>query len=63
VNRDEWVVKLPPGYTTWVAVPGIIPSVGPTAYVFPLSHTAETVRWVGVAITEVIFQPKVMHMG
>ena len=47
-------------HTTWVAVPGIIPSVGPTAYVFPLSHTAETVRWVGVAITEVMFQPKVM---
>jgi len=36
-----------------------MPSVGPTGYVFPLSQTAETVKWVGVAMTDVIFQPKV----
>jgi len=47
-------------HTTSVAVPGMMPSVGPTGYVFPLSHTAETVRCVGVASTPVKFQPNVM---
>jgi len=37
-----------------------MPSVGPTGYVLPFSHTAETVKWVGVTMREVIFQPKVM---
>ena len=27
---------------------------------FPFSHTAETVRWVGVTRTEVMFHAKVM---
>lgn len=43
-----------------VAVPGIIPSVGPTGYVFPLSQTAETVRCVGVERRLVKFQAKVI---
>lgn len=38
----------------------MIPFVGPTEYVFPLSQAAETVREVGVAMTSVKFQPKVM---
>jgi hypothetical protein len=45
--------------TTDVALPSMIPSVGPTGYVLPLSPMAETVRWVGVARTSVKFQAKV----
>lgn len=41
-------------------MPGMMPSVGPTGYVFPLSHMAEAVKRVGVAMTEVMFQPKVI---
>ena len=47
-------------HTTLVAVPGMIPSVGPMGYVLPLSHTADTVRCVGVTRIEVKFQANVM---
>lgn len=44
-----------------VAVPSIIPFVGPTEYVFPFeAQYAETVKWVGVTESEVIFHPKVI---
>ena len=45
---------------TDVAEPGMIPSDGPTGYVLPLSHTAETVRCVGVESRYVKFQANVM---
>lgn len=38
----------------------MMPSVGPTGYVFPLSHIAEIVRCVGVTRSEVKFHPKVI---
>jgi len=44
---------------TEVAEPGMMPFVGPTGYVFPLSHTAETVSEVGVTMTSVKFQAMV----
>ncbi len=46
--------------TTSVAVPGMMPSEGPTAYVLPLSHTADTVKCVGCAMTDVKFHPNVI---
>ena len=44
---------------TDVAVPGILPSEGPTGYVLPLSPRAERVSEVGVERREVKFQAKV----
>ena len=38
----------------------MMPLVGPTGYVFPFSQTADTVRCVGVARTDVKFQAKVI---
>ena len=47
-------------HVTDVAVPGMMPSEGPTGYVLPLSATAWSVRDVGWTSTSVKFQPMVM---
>jgi len=47
-------------HTTLVAVPGMMPFVGPTGYVYPFSQIAETVRDAGVERTYEKFHAKVM---
>lgn len=50
-------------HVTEVASPGMTPSVGPTAYVLPLSQMADTVRCVGVDKRYVKFHAKVMTLS